>query len=160
MKAVEFPQSGRTVEIHTQENLLQALLADEVPVAMACGGKGLCATCHVFIEQGSELLTPMTKREGRTLGLVTEAGRHSRLACQARILGDGVVVRLPDGLYIQKSADLMDLVGRRAESRLLHPITGAVLVPEGKIITRSTVVKLKDIDLDMQRVLNESREIA
>jgi len=38
------------------------------------------------------------------------------------------------------------LIGRRAEAKLLHPITGAVLVEEGKLITRSMLKQLENTD--------------
>jgi ferredoxin len=157
MKHVAFAHNGKLIPVKTEANVLQALLAEQVPVTMACGGKGLCATCHVYIERGADALTPRTKKEERTLGLLAETEDCSRLACQARVLRDGVVVRLPKGLYIEKSGDLTSLIGRRAESRVLHPVDGRVLVEEGKIITRSVVQKLEHVEVDMQRMLAESR---
>ena len=156
LKTIAFSQSGRQVEVKTEANVLQALLAERVPVKMACGGRGLCATCHVYIERGADALTPLTKKEERTLGLVGEAEPSSRLACQAKVLREGVVVRLPKGLFIERTADLRDLIGRRATDRILHPITGKVLVEEGKIITKSTVDKLSQVDVDMQRLFTDS----
>ncbi|MEM1416484.1 MAG: 2Fe-2S iron-sulfur cluster-binding protein [Myxococcota bacterium] len=158
MKALRFAQSGQTVEVHTNDQVLQALLAENVPVKMACGGRGLCASCHVFVEKNAGSLTPKTKREQRTLSLIGEATAQSRLACQAKVVQDGVVVRLPEGLYVQNTADLEELIGRRAESRLLHPIDGRVLVPAGKIITRSTVNRLQSVEMDVARVLSETRD--
>lgn len=159
MKTIAFAQSGRQVEVRTEANVLQALLAERVPVKMACGGKGLCATCHVFIERGSEGLTPRTKKEDRTLALIGEAEPSSRLECQAKVLRDGVLVRLPKGLYIEPTTDLKDLVGRRATDRILHPISGRTLVEEGKIITKSTVDKLSQVDVDMRKLLDDSRDV-
>lgn len=158
MKAVVFPQTGRTVQVNTEENVLQALLAEQVPVKMACGGRGLCATCHVYIERGADSLTPLTKKEKRTLGVIGDATSCSRLACQAKVLKDGVVVKLPQGLYVERTADLFDLIGRRTEQRVLHPIDGRVLVPEGKIITRSVVEKLDSVDTAVQKMMAASRE--
>ncbi len=157
MKAVSFAQSGRSAEVRTEANLLQALLVEQVPVKMACGGKGLCATCHVYVDRGQESLSPLTRKEERTLGLLGEADHSSRLACQAKVLREGVVVRLPRGLYIERTADLDELIGRRTQMRVLHPVTGRTLVEEGKIITRSVIEKLKQVDTDMQRLMEESR---
>jgi uncharacterized 2Fe-2S/4Fe-4S cluster protein (DUF4445 family) len=126
---------------------------------MACGGKGLCATCHVFVERGQDALTPRTKRENRTLPLLGETSPNSRLACQAQVLRDGVVVRLPKGLYVERAADLDSLIGRRAEERVLHPVNGKILVPEGKIITRTIVRQLQNVDTDVQKMLATSREL-
>lgn len=153
MKHVSFAHNGKLVEVKTQANVLQALLVEQVPVKMACGGRGLCATCHVFVEKGADGLTPRTKKEERTLGLVGDATACSRLACQAQVLKDGVVVRLPKGLYIERTADLDSYIGKRAEVPLLHPVNGRILVEEGKIITRSVLVKLSSVDGDVQRML-------
>jgi ferredoxin len=160
MKLISFAHNLKPIEVKTSENILKVLLAERVPVIMACGGKGLCATCHVYVERGGqEGLSPLTKKEERTLGLISEANATSRLACQAKVLQDGVVVRLPKGLYIEKSTDLTDLIGRRAEARILHPVHGRVLVEEGKIITRSVVTKLAQVDVDMQQLIADSKAI-
>lgn len=160
MKLISFSHNPRPIEIKTSESVLKVLLAERVPVIMACGGKGLCATCHVHVERGGlEGLSPRTKKEERTLALIAEADASSRLACQAKVLQDGVVVRLPKGLYIEKSTDLNELIGRRAEARILHPVHGRVLVEEGKIITRSVVTKLAQVDIDMQQLIADSKAV-
>ena len=150
MKTVSLQPIGVDVDLKTESNLLQALLAERLNVLMACGGKGLCATCHVHVEAGGENLTPITKREQRTLGFVSRCDASSRLACQARVLGEGVVVRVPEGMYIERSQDLVAWIGKRAKDDMLHPITGAVLVPKGKVITRSRVEELQSIDEEMK----------
>lgn len=149
MKTVNFNPINESVEVKTQASLLDALLAKELDVLMACGGKGLCATCHVFIEAGSDCLTPRTERENRTLGFITGVNDRSRLACQCRVLGEGVVVKLPEGMYIEKTADLLDLLGTRAETDILHPIDGSVLIAKGKVITRGRIEELKELDVKM-----------
>lgn len=123
----------------TESDLLKALLSTDLKVMTACGGKGLCATCHVHIKGGAEHLTPMTQREKRTLAAITGCDTRSRLACQARALGEGVVVELPEGMYIERAEDLMSFLGKRAETNILHPIKGSVLIARGKIITRFSV---------------------
>lgn len=158
MKTVAFQQTGRVVQVKTEANVLQALLSEKVPVKMACGGRGICATCHVFVDRGQQALTPKTKSEIRTLGILGDAEPCSRLACQAKVIGDGVVVRLPRGLFIEKSTDLLSLVGRRAEEPVLHPVHGRVLVEEGKIITRSVVEKLRQVEVDLQGLLATTRD--
>jgi len=60
-----------------------------------------------------------------------------------RVLGNGVTVELPAGMYINSLQDIEVLIGRRAEQNLLHPITGQVLVEEGKLITRSMLKQLE-----------------
>ena len=61
-------------------------------------------------------------------------------------MGEGVVVELPPGMYVNSLQDIEALIGRRAEANLLHPITGAVLVESGKLITRSMLKQLASTD--------------
>lgn len=159
MKSMLFSQTGRVVEVRTEDNILKALLAEQIPVKMACGGRGICATCHVHIEQGRSALTPITKRETRALSLLASADDTSRLACQAKVIGDGVVVRLPSGLYIERVEDLDDLVGRRTEENILHPVTGKVLVRSGKIILRSVLSPLRSVETDLQDIMSKSHDV-
>jgi hypothetical protein len=110
------------------------------------------------VQSGDNCITPRTKREERTLSLIGEATSESRLACQAKVLRDGVVIRLPEGLYVAQHADIDELVGRRAELRVLHPVDGRVLVQAGKIITRSTAQQLMQVEADLQRVMKDTRD--
>ena len=158
MKTVQFAGTSKLVEVKTQANVLQALLAERVPVKMACGGRGICATCHVYVQDGAGSLTPRTKKEQRTLGLIDESRDNSRLACQAKVLTDGVVIKLPEGLYVAQHADIEELVGRRAELRVLHPVDGRVLIQAGKIITRSTAQTLMKVESDLQKVIKDTRD--
>lgn len=154
MKTFRIDTVGRAVDVATATTLASALLAQgNGRIKQVCGGKGMCATCHVRVLEGAESLTPMTKREKGTLAMITGAGANSRLACQAKVSGEGVVIDVPPGLYLDSLAQIEALIGRRAEEPLVHPITGAVLVPVGKIITRSTVNALKTIDADVVAML-------
>lgn len=130
--------------IETGNNLLSVLLNKELDVLKECGGRGMCATCHIYVTQGMSELTPMNRREQRTLEVITSCKPNSRLACQARVQGNGVVVELPPGMYINSIQDIEALIGRRADQNLLHPITGQVLVETGKLITRSTLKQIED----------------
>lgn len=150
MKRLTFEPIRESLDVPTRSDLLQALLAKDLKVLMACGGKGICATCHVHIRQGMDRLTPPTEREQRSLGRITGANPRSRLACQARVLGEGVVVELPEGMYIERAEDLMSLLGTRAETNILHPINGSVLIAKGKIITRSRLEELKSLNVEVE----------
>jgi ferredoxin len=153
MKTVSLHPINKHPQIHTNARVLDALLAEHVDVMMACGGKGLCATCHVYVEQGMDALSPRTDREVRTLGRLSGCAPNSRLACQSRVLREGVKVRLPEGLYVTTTAQLTDLIGKRATQRILHPIDGRILVEAGKIITRSYIMQLSDIDFDVRQAV-------
>jgi hypothetical protein len=41
----------------------------------------------------------MGDREKRTLSLLTGAIEHSPLTCQYRVIGEGVQIRLPEGMF-------------------------------------------------------------
>jgi Ferredoxin len=142
-KTIRIEPIAKTAQIATNGALLSALLFDELNILKECGGRGMCATCHVYIKEGMESLEPMSRREQRTLEVITTCKPNSRLACQARVIGEGVVVELPVGTYVQSIQDVEVLIGKRCETPLLHPITGKTLVEVGQLITRSVVKELE-----------------
>jgi ferredoxin len=137
MKTLTLTPVGGDLDVTTGSALVKGLLARELKVEMACGGKGLCATCHVYVRRGGDGLSPRTAREDRTLALVAGADADSRLACQARVEGDGAVVEVPGGLYVQSADGFQNQIGAKAVYDYLHPLTGRVLIPRGKIVTRT-----------------------
>ena len=159
MKDVTLQPIGESVTVKTETNVLDTLLAKQCDVAMACGGQGICATCHVKVLEGHESLSPMTKREKRTLSLMTGRSNSSRLACQAKVIGEGVVIELPEGMYIEKAEDLLSLVGKRTKVPILHPRDGRILVKKGKIITKSKIKQLEDEDFNISEFRENSVEM-
>ncbi|MEO1296491.1 MAG: 2Fe-2S iron-sulfur cluster-binding protein [Cyanobacteria bacterium J06636_16] len=145
-KIVKLEPIAQESSVQTNSNLLSVLLNKDLDVLKECGGRGMCATCHIYVKSGDQALTPVNRREQRTLEVITSCQPNSRLACQARVIGEGVVVELPPGMYVNSLQDIEALIGRRAETSLLHPITGAVLVEAGKLITRSMMRQLSDTD--------------
>lgn len=142
-KIVRLEPIAQETAVATNDNLLSVLISKDLDVLRECGGRGMCATCHVYVTDGMDALTPINRREQRTLEVITSCKTNSRLACQARVMDNGVVVELPPGMYINSIQDIEVLVGRRAEQNLLHPITGQVLVEEGKLITRSMLKQIE-----------------
>jgi ferredoxin len=142
-KLVRLEPIAQETSVETNGNLLSVLLNKDLDVLKECGGRGMCATCHVYVRDGMEALSPINRREQRTLEVITSCKPNSRLACQARVLQNGVVVELPPGMYVNSLQDIEALIGRRADQDLLHPITGQVLVETGKLITRSILKQLE-----------------
>ena len=101
-------------------------------------------------------LSPLNRQEQRTLGTITTCSKNSRLACQARVIGEGVVVELPSGMYVSEIKDIESLIGRRAEKNILHPLSGKILVEQGKLITRSMISQLQDTQSTVNRYLNQT----
>jgi ferredoxin len=156
-KIVRLEPIAQETEIATNSNLLSVLLNKDLDVLKECGGRGMCATCHIYVREGMDSLSPINRREQRTLEVITSCKTNSRLACQSRVLGNGIVVELPPGMYINSIKDIEDLIGRRAEQDLLHPLTGQVLVEAGKLITRSTLKQIQNTtNLDFGAYFSQS----
>ncbi len=75
-------------------SILDVALHHGVEIDHACGGVGVCGTCHVIVEQGTENLSEPTDDEQDHIQEVPGCTLDSRLACQAIVKGD-VTVRIP-----------------------------------------------------------------
>ena len=81
-------------------NAMQAAVLNLVPAIVGeCGGSAMCATCHVYVEQGADNLPAVTDMESDMLDCTASERRsHSRLSCQ--IVADGgdhtIVMRIPE----------------------------------------------------------------
>jgi len=157
-KTVKLEPISQETAVNTNDNILSALLANELTVLQECDGRGMCSTCHVYIKNGMESLSPVNRREKRTLEVITTAKPNSRLACQARVMGEGIVVEIPAGLYVNAIEDIEALIGRRAEQDILHPLNGKVLVETGKLVTRSMISQLQDTRSQVGEYLARTRE--
>jgi ferredoxin len=155
-KTVRLEPISQETSVETNGNLLSVLLNKDLDVLRECGGRGMCATCHIYVREGMDRISPMSRREQRTLEVITSCKANSRLACQSRVLDNGIVVELPPGMYINSVKDVEDLIGRRAEQDLLHPFTGQVLVEAGKLITRSTLRTISDISFNVSDYFAQS----
>lgn len=158
-KIVKLDPINQETAVKTNDNLLSGLLKNELNVMQECGGRGMCSTCHIYITAGMESLSPLNRREQRTLPVITTCKSNSRLACQARVIGEGVVVELPSGMYLSEIEDIDALIGRRTQQNILHPLSGKVLVEEGKLITRSMISQLKDTRGEIQQYLAKTEDI-
>lgn len=95
----------KILQADTQKTLLQNFQEHALDWMHACGGKGRCTTCRVFIKQGMENFSALTAAEVRyrSQGALRDL---ERLSCQAQIIGDVVIV-VPDDCklpHIQYSA--------------------------------------------------------
>lgn len=75
------------------ENLRHAGIGD---ISALCGGCCSCATCHVYVLQGSDHLNPPSAEENDMLDSCMSRQEHSRLACQIIIneQADGLLVEI------------------------------------------------------------------
>ena len=101
---VRFDPAGVTVEVDPAEfpygkrgrpgSLLDIALTHGLEIDHACGGVGVCATCHVIVTKGMENLSEATDDEIDTVDSAPGNTINSRLACQAVVNGD-VTVTVP-----------------------------------------------------------------
>jgi ferredoxin len=66
-------------------SLMEVLKASEYNILATCGGMALCATCHVQVLEGLDLLPVPSDGEMDMLDTLPDAGFDSRLACQIRV---------------------------------------------------------------------------
>ncbi|MEH6306559.1 2Fe-2S iron-sulfur cluster-binding protein [Olivibacter sp. CPCC 100613] len=91
-----------TVEVPEGINLslMEVLKASEYNILATCGGMALCATCHVEILSGLEMLHEASDEELNMLDTLPDADENSRLACQIRLDErlDGLHVKIKGSL--------------------------------------------------------------
>jgi ferredoxin len=91
MAKVRFVDQDIEVEVPVGTTILQASKAGHAPEGDACGGVCACSTCHVYVEQGEELLSEASEDEEDILDKAFDVRLTSRLGCQAKIQRDGLV---------------------------------------------------------------------
>jgi ferredoxin len=154
MKRIFIADQCDPVLVTTNSRVLE-VARQSTPIVAVCGGKGLCATCHVHVMEGADSLSPMTPREQLSLQMLVNRQPSSRLACQAKIVRDGVRLSLPLARYLTSTEEVADcerLVGRRAEDHILHPIDGRMLVEAGKLVTRTRIESLRQAKVDLENL--------
>ena len=90
MATVRFKGYGE-VEVPVGSSILEAAVAAHVPEGSACGGVCACSTCHVYVSQGASLLSEQEDDEADILDKAFDVRASSRLGCQSKIVGAGVV---------------------------------------------------------------------
>jgi ferredoxin len=146
MKIKFYDDGLQTIEVSENTRLMDAIMPRNRGVDMLCGGRGLCATCHVYVLANPGHLSPPTPKESLTLSIMTGAKANSRLSCQAYVIGDDIEIDFPEGMY-SDSFDFLDaMVGQGTLIPILHPVSGDVLVAAGEIITFDIVEELKKLD--------------
>jgi ferredoxin, 2Fe-2S len=92
MPRVRFADQNVEVEVPIGSSLLTAAQTGGAPEGSACGGVCACSTCHVYVEQGGELLSEASEDEEDILDKAFDVKMSSRLGCQAKLKKDGLVV--------------------------------------------------------------------
>ena len=143
MSTITIDIDGRQVQAEQNSTLLSVFRDHDILVNQICGGQGMCASCHFFVVGGLAALTEPTKQEQMTLQYTKIDRPGARLACQTRVLGEGIMIQLPNGTFVESEQDLVQEIGKKAKKTLIHPMTGEVLVEAGKLVMRSALEKMK-----------------
>ncbi len=91
MTKVRFIDQGIEIDVPLGTTLLKASKLAGAPEGDACGGVCACSTCHVYVEKGSDLLSPAEDDEEDILDKAFDVRMSSRLGCQAKIQREGLI---------------------------------------------------------------------
>ena len=143
MSTITIDIDGQQIQAEQNSTLLSVFRDNDILVNQICGGQGMCASCHFFVVGGLDAMTAPTKQEQMTLQYTKIDRPGARLACQTRAIGDGIMIELPKGTFVESERDLEQEIGKKAKKTLIHPMTGEVLVEAGKLVMRSALEKMK-----------------
>jgi ferredoxin len=143
MSTITISIDGQKIQAEQNSTLLSVFREHDILVNQICGGQGMCASCHFFVVAGLDAMTAPTKQEQMTLQFTKIDRPGARLACQTRVIGNGIVIELPNGTFVESEQDLEQEIGKKAKKTLIHPMTGEVLVEAGKLVMRSALEKMK-----------------
>jgi ferredoxin len=144
MSTITLKIDGQQVQAAANATLLSIFKENDILVNQICGGQGMCASCHFFVVDGLDALTTPTPQEKMTLQFTKINRPGARLACQTRVIGEGIVIELPNGTFVESEQDLAQEIGKKAKKTLIHPMTGEILVEAGKLVMRSAIEKMKE----------------
>jgi 2Fe-2S ferredoxin len=91
MPKVLFEDQNVEVEVPVGSGILEAAKQAGAPEGDACGGVCACSTCHVYVDEGANLLSEAEEDEEDILDKAFDVRMESRLGCQAKIQSDGLL---------------------------------------------------------------------
>jgi len=107
--SITFEPSGISGLVAQGTYLIEAARRMGAPLGAGClAGKGDCPSCVVAIKAGASLLSPPTSIENRLLG-TTGLSDFLRMACQAKIEGQGDIVLMVTAYRPQETPPPVDL---------------------------------------------------
>ncbi len=84
--------------VEAGQSILEVALKNDIELHHNCGGVCACSTCHLYLENGEDLVEELSDREEDFIDRAINPRLNSRLGCQCVLLEDGgeIVVTLPD----------------------------------------------------------------
>ena len=85
-------------DLAADQSILEVALKNDIDLHHNCGGVCACSTCHLYIEQGEDLVEELSDREEDFIDRAVNPRLNSRLGCQCVLLpgGGNIIVTLPD----------------------------------------------------------------
>jgi 2Fe-2S ferredoxin len=89
---IRFEPEGIEAEVPVGTTIRHAAEGVGAQVGSACGGVCACSTCHVYVKEGLEDISPLELNEEDRLDGAFDVRANSRLGCQAQLLKDRLYV--------------------------------------------------------------------
>jgi ferredoxin, 2Fe-2S len=81
------------------QSILELALINDINLHHNCGGVCACSTCHLYMDQGEDLVEELSDKEEDFIDRAVSPRLSSRLGCQCVLLpgkSGQIVVTLPD----------------------------------------------------------------
>jgi 2Fe-2S ferredoxin len=88
MAHIRFDPDGIEAEVPAGTTILEAARKAGAQVGSACGGVCACSTCHVYVKEGLDALSPASEREEDIMDKAFDVQANSRLGCQSQMTED------------------------------------------------------------------------
>jgi ferredoxin len=85
---IRFEPDGIEVEVPVGTAIRDAAEGAGAKLGSACGGVCACSSCHVYVKEGLEDISPLEDKEEDKLDGAFDVRPNSRLGCQSRLLRD------------------------------------------------------------------------
>jgi 2Fe-2S ferredoxin len=89
---IRFEPDGVEVEVPVGTTIRAAAEKCGAHLGSACGAVCACSTCHVYVKEGLEDLSPLEDKEEDKLDDAFDVRSNSRLGCQSQLLKDRLYV--------------------------------------------------------------------
>ena len=91
----EYCPQGAQIQASAGTSVCEALLENNIPIEHACDMSCACTTSHVIVREGFQSLNEMDESEEDLLDRAWGLEPNSRLACQAIVDRQDLVVEIP-----------------------------------------------------------------
>ncbi|KHD05647.1 2Fe-2S ferredoxin [Candidatus Thiomargarita nelsonii] len=91
----EICPDGAVIEVESGTSICDAGLSNGIEIEHACEKSCACTTCHVIIQKGFDSLEVADDYEEDLLDKAWGLEPESRLACQAKVADQDLVIEIP-----------------------------------------------------------------